>query len=297
MGAAIYRRIIDMRGRSVLPDLLAALLFLIPLLQCRAAAQECPTITITNQPSDFHYPEGCPVTFDVGVSGAEPLHYQWFDNGEPIVGATNSSYTLARLLPAKDDHSFFAIISNDCSSVTSREALVTLNLDIVPPVLLGASSDATLEHIILTFGTQGCLKLTPEWVEPLSNYSVSEGLILAAELDQDGRRIILTTTRQIPGEVYDLYVSGVADEEGNFMDPTARQFQAWIFLPDSIEAVRPPVSVQRNGNDLLVDWPPGSLLETSSDTAGPWRAISYYTDTGPMRLTTTNSAQFFRAAF
>ena len=51
-------------------------------------------LTITNEPADLIVEELKPATFTVGVSGNSP-RYQWFKNGNPLPGATKSSYTIA----------------------------------------------------------------------------------------------------------------------------------------------------------------------------------------------------------
>ena len=265
----------------------------------RAAVDDCMAMTITNQPDDILGLETCPVTFDVAASGTEPIFYQWFNNGVPISDATNATFTLARLMPQDDGHTFYAVISNSCSSATSRSALVSLSLSIFSPILLGASGDATLEHVILSFAVDGCLGLSSNSAGQLSNYSLFGGIvILGARLDASGTKVILTTTRQYPGDIYGLHVQGVADDPWwNVMDPADRQFQAWVFPANATEAVPPPLSIETSGDDLVVHWPPGSILQTSDDITGPWASISWYSDTGLIKLQATNSGRFFRASF
>ena len=57
------------------------------------AASSAPVIT--NSPASQTVLLGSPVAFTVGVSGTAPLSYQWRRGGTSIVGATNSTYTIA----------------------------------------------------------------------------------------------------------------------------------------------------------------------------------------------------------
>src|SRR5207247_6763331 len=52
---------------------------------------------ITNQPMSQETVAGATVTFDVGASGTAPINFQWRYNGTPMVGATNSTLTLANV--------------------------------------------------------------------------------------------------------------------------------------------------------------------------------------------------------
>ncbi len=69
---------------------------------------------------------GNPLVLSVNATGAG-LTYQWRFNGNPIVGATNATYTLANPTPANSG-SYTVIVSGTCNSVTSNAALVTVNV-------------------------------------------------------------------------------------------------------------------------------------------------------------------------
>ncbi len=51
--------------------------------------------TILSDPQNLRVAIGQPAPFTVFATGAEPLHYQWRLNGQPIAAATNTAYTLA----------------------------------------------------------------------------------------------------------------------------------------------------------------------------------------------------------
>lgn len=93
------------------------------------------TLTVTTPllpPSVFAAPAatvataGESVTLRVAALGTEPFTYQWLRDGEPITGATGSSYTLATPRPS-DSGSYSVRITNIVSTVTSGAAVLTVN--------------------------------------------------------------------------------------------------------------------------------------------------------------------------
>jgi len=80
---------------------------------------------ITNQPQSITVPQGNPATFSVTATGTPPLSYQWRKNGVNINGATNSSYTIASVVPA-DQGNYSVVVSNSGGSVTSNDASLTV---------------------------------------------------------------------------------------------------------------------------------------------------------------------------
>src|SRR5207249_7963414 len=87
---------------------------------------DCVAPSITQQPSAATRCEGGSVTFSVSASGVAPLTYQWLIDGGDIVGATNSSYTIASVTAA-DAGSYTVVIVNVCGSAASNPAALTVN--------------------------------------------------------------------------------------------------------------------------------------------------------------------------
>lgn len=73
------------------------------------------------------------VSLAVTASGTAPLVYQWRKNGAPIVGATQSAYTLAST-KLTDAASYSVIITNVAGSVTSSTAILAVTM--VKPVIV-----------------------------------------------------------------------------------------------------------------------------------------------------------------
>ena len=75
---------------------------------------------ITTQPANQTVNSGSAATFNVVASGA--TSYQWDRNGQPIAGATSTSYTLSPATSANNGDSYTVIVSNAGGSVTSSAA-------------------------------------------------------------------------------------------------------------------------------------------------------------------------------
>lgn len=56
-----------------------------------------PAITTDIQPTNVTVYAGDLVSFSILVSGSQPLYYQWYQDGSPVAGATNSGYSFAGL--------------------------------------------------------------------------------------------------------------------------------------------------------------------------------------------------------
>ena len=87
-----------------------------------------PTITV--QPVAATRCSGTSVAFSVTASGAAPLTYQWRKNGEPIMGQTARTLTIASSTTAQAG-SYDVIVTNSCGSVNSSAVPFTVNTPVV----------------------------------------------------------------------------------------------------------------------------------------------------------------------
>ena len=83
--------------------------------------------SITTQPVDKTVRAGRTARFSVTATGTAPLTYQWKKDGVNISGATNASYTTPPTTPADNGSTFSVVVSNVAGSVTSRNAVLTVN--------------------------------------------------------------------------------------------------------------------------------------------------------------------------
>jgi hypothetical protein len=81
------------------------------------------TPVITTQPAGIMVSAGSPAEFVVAVSGHD-LTYQWYENDQPIAGATSSTYTVMFPSMAMDGSKYHCVIANGAGSVTTEDAAI-----------------------------------------------------------------------------------------------------------------------------------------------------------------------------
>jgi hypothetical protein len=101
----------------------------------RVTTVEPASPVITASPVRLAVAEGKDATFRVAATGSAPLRYQWQFNGEPIAGATGSSYTVSRARRL-DAGNYRVLVMNDAATATSSSATLTV---LPPAVLLNGS--------------------------------------------------------------------------------------------------------------------------------------------------------------
>ncbi len=117
--------------------------------------------SITTQPSDA---EACPEdqkAFSVVASGTSPS-YQWYHDDVIISGATSSTYTDFNVLPS-DAGNYTCVVSNNCDSVTSSIATLTVN---DPLALSAGPSDETVcdgDNASFSVSAIGTAPITYQW--------------------------------------------------------------------------------------------------------------------------------------
>jgi len=82
--------------------------------------------TISSQPQSLNTNLGATVRFSVDASGNPAPSFQWRLNGNPIGGATNSSYTRTNVQPA-DTGDYSVLVTNVAGSLLSSNATLTVN--------------------------------------------------------------------------------------------------------------------------------------------------------------------------
>lgn len=93
--------------------------------------------TITTQPQDVEVKENETATFNVKVTGTEPLSYQWqqsTDNGNSwtdIAGETNATYTTGKTTMDMSGTQYRCVVKNSIDEVTSDAALLTVKHNLV----------------------------------------------------------------------------------------------------------------------------------------------------------------------
>ena len=124
---------------------------------CVALAQNDPPVppTITVQPVDKTVADATTATFALTATGTEPLSYQWRRNDINVDGAIMPSYTTPPTVPSDDGSTYSCVVSNVAGSVTSREAVLTVEKP-APTERWGTAEDGTpLTWDVYTPSTKG----------------------------------------------------------------------------------------------------------------------------------------------
>jgi hypothetical protein len=95
---------------------------------------------IVNEPTNQTIVVGANATFQLTASGAAPLGYQWFFNGNTLPGATDPSLALTNVQPAQAGP-YDAVVSNILGSVTSMVAQLTV---LLPPNISTVALNGTI---------------------------------------------------------------------------------------------------------------------------------------------------------
>lgn len=99
------------------------------------------TLTITSDPANVTVYATQTATFAVSATGTGTLHYQWYQNGAAISGATSSTYTTPALTAGDDGSTFYVTVTDvDCTNTTRTSATATLSVSTtdtaVPPTIV-----------------------------------------------------------------------------------------------------------------------------------------------------------------
>ena len=96
---------------------------------------------ITAEPVSLSVSGGASASFSVLATGIGDPTYQWLQNGNPLVGQTNSTLIIAQAY-AGQAGTYSVIVSNAAGSVTSSPA--TLTVDNTAPSFTPVSADQTI---------------------------------------------------------------------------------------------------------------------------------------------------------
>jgi hypothetical protein len=92
--------------------------------------------SILTEPNDLTLEEGARAEFRVSVTGAEPLSFQWLRNGAAVELGSDPFYALDAVTLLDNGALFQCVISNSLGTVFSREALLSVQPETNPPVVL-----------------------------------------------------------------------------------------------------------------------------------------------------------------
>lgn len=105
-------------------------------------------VGITSQPTDVSVPLGGTANFSVTAGGAGRLSYQWRHDGVPLRGEVGTSLTILSVTEA-DGGLYDVVVTNDCGSVASAAATLTVKAPACPADLNGSGQVDAADLAIL----------------------------------------------------------------------------------------------------------------------------------------------------
>jgi len=121
--------------------------------------------SITAQPQSQSIGLGADATFNVTATGTAPLSYQWRLYATNIPGATASSYTRNNVQPA-DEGPYSVVVTNVAGSITSSNALLTVETNITPPGIVSQPASQTFiagQSAVFSVTASGTAPLSYQW--------------------------------------------------------------------------------------------------------------------------------------
>lgn len=114
-----------------------------------------PAIT-TDLPATLTLPLGNLATFHIGVSGSQPLFYEWYLNGAPIAGALTNTLVASNLWTTIGSYQIWAAVTNAAGGTNSRICNVTVTAETnVPTVTITSpvSNELWSNSLFMVTGT------------------------------------------------------------------------------------------------------------------------------------------------
>ena len=188
---------------------------------------------ITAQPQNQSVTAGTAATFSVTASGTAPLSYQWRFNGTNITGATATSFPRNNVQPA-DAGSYSVVVTNIAGSVTSSNAILTVNL---PPAITLQPQDRTV-----TQGASATFAVSATGTAPLSYQWLFAGSAISGATASS---YTLPAAQPTDAGAYSVVVTNVADSV------TSSNAVLTVNVPPAITIQPAHVSVTAGSNATL----------------------------------------------
>jgi hypothetical protein len=207
---------------------------------------------LTGQPVSRSVTVSNAVGFSASASGTAPLFYQWWFGPEPIPGATNSSYNIARAL-TNQAGAYRVAVSNFAGVATSSNAMLAVNVR--PYFLLQPVSQAVPLGGAAAFNVAvaGTAPFKYQWRKNGGNIAGATNASLA----------ILNVTNSNAGS-YSVFVQNVA---GSITSSNATLSVLPAVLARS-PAEAPTVGFAVGGGVIVLTWPASAgafTLQSSAD--------------------------------
>jgi Bacterial Ig-like domain len=196
----------------------------------RAVIPFAPVIFTPLEPADRAVVQNRSTTLSVSGDGSPRPTFQWYKDGNPILGATATSYTIASMQEANAGL-YKVILVNEFGDATSREANVTYVADATPALVTRVVAGGDFNSVTVEFnesmdpisaGDSFAYEVRPEVGDPLG--------VTAVALSADGRSAVLTLgTAMAPNTLYTAEIASIFDLTTiNGSEATNIVFRSWV---------------------------------------------------------------------
>jgi len=160
-----------------------------------AFGETCAPLSIVTQPASQLICAGNSVSFSVIAGGTAGVLYQWQKNGNPILGATNSTYTIPVTTTA-DAGNYTVVLSSQCGNVTAvPSATAVLTINTPPAIGTQPLSQVKCEHNNVSFSVAATgTGITYQWQKngvPLAGATSSSLSLTNISLTDTGTYTVL----------------------------------------------------------------------------------------------------------
>lgn len=237
---------------------------------------------ITGQPVSKTVGVGTNVSFSVTATGTAPLSYQWSKGTSAILGATNSSYSLAAV-STNDAGGYKVVITNSAGSITSSVATLTV---LVPPSIVSPPQSQTVSN-----GASATFTVVAAGSPPLTYLWNLNGAPLASATSAS---LTLTNVQAINQGDYTVTVSNSVGA----VTSSAAQLTVQTAPPSSFQFANLQLTTGSVSFDITGPTQTNIVIWTSTDLSH-WAPLSTnFSATGTLHFTDTNrqgTVDFYRA--
>ena len=243
-----------------------------------SANQSSPPVILA-QPQSQTADVGSTAVFAASAAGTDPLSYQWRFNGTTITGATDSAYTLSKV-QSGDAGAYSVVVSNTASSLTSSNAVLTVN---VPPAIATQPQDQSVPQ-----GSNALFTVVATGT-PLPAYQWRfNGADLA---DATGSALALNNVQVANAGSYSVVISNIA---GSVTSSNALLTVSSTNAP-RIESI---ANLPDGRFQLQISGGPGNFAIEAAPGLSGWTQLSSLTATGALfqyvDLETNQTSRFYR---
>ncbi len=221
------------------------------------------SLEITQQPQSQTVNLWAPASFSV-VAATDALYppaYQWRRGGVPIAGATNPQYNIASAQPGDNGAQFDCIVTlqHFTPPLTSSVATLTIAVDTVAPVVVGAGAIAKSDGTTIELGVEFNEPMDHASATTVANYTLSKGTVTGVRrypwvAMPNFDAVALEVTGLVNGDTVDVTVQNVKDVSLNAVATTVKPVTVNTAIRYAIVGAReifntPPVGT------TAADWP------------------------------------------